>query len=495
MLIACTLDLAREQSLLPTRIIRILRDCHAAGYNAVGLYLEHRFEYASAPWAAAPGCITPAAVQTIQDAAREIGVRVIPFINTLGHLEGFLRTAAGAHLAEQHDGLTLQLCPSLPAARAFARNLVADCISAFSDPVIHLGGDEAHHLGACPRCKPIAERDGAWILYADHYADLCRVALDHDRRPALWADMLLKHPAAFERLPRETLLFNWHYDNDPAPTTRTLQDAGFEVVTCPSVHSYDSAWCFLDTTEANVDAHRAAHATLNTAGVCVTTWEFCYFSELFSVLPVLCAAGRRLAREESWEAAYSAIATDAERDAFCILGREIPAADPFLAPGTWRNLRRAVVYALDPFELSRRWRPSAGIRQRLLRLIQSARQNLPPEHPLHWPLALHETALEWTRLVERAESAFAAADHPAAVAALAEGAASFEQLRPRLRRIAEQGGSGADITRLARLIQRIWDVIGHIEQLAPNAPARPAFHVVTQPRYLPGSQAGWELAH
>ena len=85
-------DIAREQAPSEDRLREVLGRSKAAGYTAVGLYLEHRFAYPSAPWAAAQGCLTPDVVRRLRAEAVPTGLRVVPFLNTLGHMEGFIRS-------------------------------------------------------------------------------------------------------------------------------------------------------------------------------------------------------------------------------------------------------------------------------------------------------------------------------------------------------------------------------------------------------------------
>ena len=60
-----TYDLAREQA--PTLDnLRVLAELSLnAGYNALGLYMEHRFAYPSAPWVHGAGAVTPSAVRAM----------------------------------------------------------------------------------------------------------------------------------------------------------------------------------------------------------------------------------------------------------------------------------------------------------------------------------------------------------------------------------------------------------------------------------------------
>ncbi|MFQ5693292.1 MAG: hypothetical protein ACE5IM_09655, partial [Nitrospinota bacterium] len=58
-------DIAREQSPREDALAEALRRSGEAGYTAVGLYVEHRFAYPSALWAAAPGALLPDAVRRL----------------------------------------------------------------------------------------------------------------------------------------------------------------------------------------------------------------------------------------------------------------------------------------------------------------------------------------------------------------------------------------------------------------------------------------------
>ncbi|MEM4409374.1 MAG: hypothetical protein QXI19_11605, partial [Candidatus Caldarchaeum sp.] len=134
-------DIAREQNPHETFLTEILARSLNAGYNAIGLYMEHRFAYPSAPWAVGPGALTPQQVSHLQDEFRPKGLRIIPFLNTLGHMEGFIRAEGGQRFAEGEGEWSLQICPSRSEGREFARSLVMDAMKVFQDEWIHLGGD------------------------------------------------------------------------------------------------------------------------------------------------------------------------------------------------------------------------------------------------------------------------------------------------------------------------------------------------------------------
>ncbi|MBI3721379.1 MAG: hypothetical protein HY248_02405, partial [Fimbriimonas ginsengisoli] len=93
-----TYDLAREQAPTLDHLRRLCDLSLQSGYNALGLYLEHRFAYPSAPWAQGAGCLTPEMVRTLQEEFKDL--KLVPLVNLLGHFEGMLYTEHGKRYAE-----------------------------------------------------------------------------------------------------------------------------------------------------------------------------------------------------------------------------------------------------------------------------------------------------------------------------------------------------------------------------------------------------------
>jgi len=315
-----TYDLAREQSPTLDNVRSVAEMTLAAGYNALGLYMEHRFAYPSTPWAHGAGIVTPEMVRTLQEEFKEL--QLVPFLNLLGHMEGFLYTERARTLAEERFR-GLQACPSNAATVELANNLLSDALDIFSSPLIHIGGDETAQLGICARCREVggnapmrepgasidevadAVRTGGQVadqkarLYARHFAPLARRVIEAGRRPAIWGDMLLEHPKAAVAMPRETLVFDWQYFSGPETTARRLMGHGFEVVCCPTIQTYNAAWMHLEQSEENIRDHIRAALDLNAYGVCVTTWEQGLFGSYEALLPAIQAAGKMMQQVES----------------------------------------------------------------------------------------------------------------------------------------------------------------------------------------------------
>ncbi len=493
------MDVAREQS--PT--LDLLREVCArsldAGYNALGLYLEHRFAYPSAPWAADVGALKAKEIERLAKQFSPKGFRIIPFINTLGHMEGFIRAEGGQWLAEAPTARgSAQVCPSRKEVVTFVRGLVDDVIRTFDDAWIHLGGDEAHQLGQCPKCEKRVKKVGEGGLYGEYYRDLCEHVLEKGRTPCLWADMVLAHPEALKMLPKETVLFNWQYSDDPSPTTKKLLKAGFKVVNCPSVHTYDATWCHLPLTQQNIDDHVKAAKELKTEGVLVTSWEFSFLTNYASTLPLIYAAGLRMSGK-SWSAAIKKTGGKEYYDAAKALGEQIPKLSKFLRPGTWRPLREAFIMRDSPFYLWEEWRSEAvgKVGTEILKICDKLDEVLPPQDPLHWCVQLHRVAVDWVRLCDKAYQKYSKRDVRGCAELLEEGALRIATLGPGLRRIEEMGGSHADTLRLRRIVQRVKQVARRVlEQQRGTAKPKflPAFEVISHASFVPGDQAAWRAA-
>lgn len=507
--IGWSFDIARDQAPSLDLLGELVKRSAAAGCNALGLYLEHRFAYRSAPWAAGAGCVTPEMIRAVASQARQANLRIIPMLSTLGHMEGFIRAEGGQWLAEGGDAagmLSLQMCASRKECRDFARGLVRDAIDAFDDPWVHLGGDESRQLGNCPACAARVAAVGRGGLYGEYYGELCRWVLRQGRRPCLWGDMLLALPEALPHLPRETVIFDWQYDHAPAESARVFLDAGFDVVCCPALHTFDSGWCFLAATQRNIDEHAAAARSAAAAGgrgalgVCVTTWEFTFFSALESVLPVVLAAVRRLASGTTWDVALAAEGGPAYLACAKLLGDGIPAAARFLAPGTWRLLRDRLVMRGNPLQLWREWREEAcgpagdAVLALCDRLDALTAREGDPAATLRGPVQLHRSAVRFVRTVEVAAQHYRSRKWSEARQALQEAEAILAGLRPWLEGVAARGGSVSDVARLEQLCGHVQSVRRRIEALPNGGDARgyvPSFELIAQPGYVPGHQAGW----
>lgn len=305
-----TYDLAREQAPTLDHLRTFFDVTRAGGYNAIGLYLEHRFAYPSTPWAHGLGCVTPEMIGIL---LREYpDIQIIPFVNLLGHMEGFLYTENGSKYAEERFK-GLQADPTNPDLVRLAEAIIDDTLAIFPSSIIHIGGDETWQLGAGPGSQARVKEyeldpgvDGKARLYGDHFEPLARRITDAGRRPAVWGDMFFDHPTALELIPRDTIIFDWQYFRGPSESSRMFREKGYDVVYSPALHTYNATWLHLPQSEENVREHAVAAVKDEVYGVCVTTWECALFGNYETVLPAIRASGRMLQDVEQNADTYEA---------------------------------------------------------------------------------------------------------------------------------------------------------------------------------------------
>ena len=282
-----TYDIAREQCPDLQYLRKLCKLSLDNGYNALGLYLEHRFAYPSAPWAAGKGALTPDVIEAIQTEFPTL--QIVPFINLLGHFEGFIYTEQGAMLAkDKFRGM--QANPSDQDFQALCRKLIDDTIAIFRSNLIHIGGDETQQLGDGDEEKS--------KNYAEHFGPLAQYVIDKGRTPGVWGDMFFEHREALDAMPNGTIVFDWQYFRSPEHTSKLFRDKGFRTIFCPTIFTYNSIWCHLPQSERNVREHAEAAARLNAEGVCVTTWECGLFGNYNTILPCIEASGQILSNAE-----------------------------------------------------------------------------------------------------------------------------------------------------------------------------------------------------
>lgn len=497
-----TYDLAREQVPTFEHLRAFCSLTRESGYNAIGLYLEHRFAYPSTPWAHGTGAVTPETIRRLQDEFPDL--KIVPFINLRGHFEGLLYTEAGRGYAEERFN-GMQACPSKPELMELAKRIVADTVAAFDSDIVHIGGDETWQLGACEVCRTRVETyeemsgvDGKAQLYGEHFGALARAVVEAGRRPAVWGDMFLDHPTALEHMPKETLIFDWQYFKAPSESGKRFMDAGFEVVYCPSIQTYNAAWMHLPESERNIRDHVAAANADAAYGVCVTTWECGLFGNYETLLPAIRSAGRMLSGDGDggFVHAYLELGENAEEWAR-IMGTELQEAGGIFAySGRRSSLKCRLLLYSNPFLL---WRFHADelcgeVGERALEIMERAIA-FSPDAAYRGVSEFVKLSIEFVRFAEESHRLYALGLPGEATAALIPCRQVFENLV----KIAKAtnlriGGSLADVERCYVAQRHVETVIRRIKSYGDGSLGYlPSFETITHPKFMPHDQANWWL--
>lgn len=183
--------------------------------------------------------------------ARELGIEVVPEIQSLGHVQYI--TYAYPEIAEIDENKNISedernadprpsafyehcYCPSLPRSMEIIHDIFDEIVEVVQpERYVHIGHDEVYTVGGCPRCK---DKDPADI-FADHVKDLYNYAATKGYKIMMWSDMLqdpkirkyaVNTHRAIDKLPKDILMldFVWYFATDKDIEDKLLAH-GFEL--------------------------------------------------------------------------------------------------------------------------------------------------------------------------------------------------------------------------------------------------------------------------
>jgi len=224
----------------PIRALRGLAT-QAADLGLDTLVLEWEASYPFARHPLIPNCqaYTPAEVADFLAHCAGLGLEVIPLQQCFGHVEYILHHERYAALRESAKDFC-QVCPDCAdEAVPLFTELFAELAATHTSEFLHIGGDETYLLGHCPACRAKAERHGKSSLYVDYFKRVAAAVVKLGKRPVLWADMLLKHPAAAAEMPRECVFVDWNYgwESNHFGDLAKLRATGIEFWGAPGMRS------------------------------------------------------------------------------------------------------------------------------------------------------------------------------------------------------------------------------------------------------------------
>jgi hypothetical protein len=214
-------------------------DLRKKGINTLLVEWEASYPFREAPVVSNRYAYTRTEISDFTRYCAGIGLDVIPLQQSFGHVEYILRHQRFVQLREDERDFS-QVCPAQTELnRQLFTTLYRDLISTHPSQYIHIGCDETHLLGHCPRCQKMAADEGLSKLYFNHVKMLCDIVISLGKVPVLWADIALKYPEYIKLLPKQTVLVDWNYGwaVDRFGSHAALANSGYEVWGAPALRS------------------------------------------------------------------------------------------------------------------------------------------------------------------------------------------------------------------------------------------------------------------
>jgi hypothetical protein len=244
----------------PEQIERSIRLAALLKFNYAIIEPWGTYKSEKHPWRAWPNAnMTKAETKRLVKLGKELGITLIPQINTYGHAS-FSRGVSQKHSAldmnPEYEPLFepggWNWCLSNPETRRVLKELIAEIHDNFDcPPYFHLGFDEATKQ-SCPECIKHSNTK----LVADHLISLVDFLKSRGARAMVWHDMFLdkkdarwkgfvacgnKETAlALDKLPKDIIICDWQYSYGKMnevrkdwPTIAYFASKGFPVAGCP----------------------------------------------------------------------------------------------------------------------------------------------------------------------------------------------------------------------------------------------------------------------
>lgn len=223
--LGASFDLSRNAVLRPEALRRLLCWLALMGYNEAYLYTEDTYELPEYPFFGyMRGRCTEEELRGLDAWAAELGIELIPCIQTLGHLERFLHWESSAPLRDTPDVL---LAGDAGAYRLIDA-MLRQCRRCYRTRRIHLGMDEAMNLGLGRYLKKNGFQNSFDIMLA-HVRRVAGLARAHGFQPMMWSDMYFRcasptgdyygeelsiPPQIVQAAPADVELVYWDYYHD-----------------------------------------------------------------------------------------------------------------------------------------------------------------------------------------------------------------------------------------------------------------------------------------
>lgn len=216
------LDCSRNGTLSVDFIKEIIGICAAAGINQVYLYMEDVYDISEDRYFGAfRGKYTIQELKELDTYGMNLGVELIPAIQTLAHLHTYLRWPITKSLQDTEDILLV----GTKETEEFIRRLIHYASLPFSTKKIHVGMDEADLLGLGKYLRINGYRQRHKIM-KEHLDMVYHICKEKELQVLMWSDMFfrLKSPTGdyydlpedvefdeHDVLPEDLALVYWDY--------------------------------------------------------------------------------------------------------------------------------------------------------------------------------------------------------------------------------------------------------------------------------------------
>ena len=194
------LDCSRNAVMKPEQVVAYAKILKSFGYNMIQLYTEDTYEVDGEPYFGyMRGRYTQEELKYMVDECEQLGVEVVPCIQTLAHLnQMFCWPGVYAEINDTADILLIDE----PRTYELIENMFKSLRKCFKTEYAHIGMDEAHMVGLGKYLDKhgLANR---FELLTRHLEKVIAIAEKYGFKPMMWSDMFFRLANGGEYYPQE----------------------------------------------------------------------------------------------------------------------------------------------------------------------------------------------------------------------------------------------------------------------------------------------------
>ncbi len=181
-------DCSRNAVIKVDVLKKLIRHLAFLGYTAMGLYIEDTFEMENEEYFGyLRNRYTKEDLKEINNYGNLLGVEVIPYIQTLAHLNGMMRWGEYFDIVDCHDILLV----GNDKTYKLIDKIFATMSECFSTKRINIGMDEAHFLGRGNYLAQNGYKD-RYDVMKQHLELLTPIIEKYNFKPMMWSDMYFR---------------------------------------------------------------------------------------------------------------------------------------------------------------------------------------------------------------------------------------------------------------------------------------------------------------
>ena len=183
-------DVSRNGVMKPEAVKKYIDILATLGMNYLMLYTEDTYTIEGRPYFGyLRGRYTEAEIKDMQSYAEELGVELIPCIQTLAHMSQFLKWAEETWDIQDTEDI---LMADEEKTYEFIEEEISTCRKYFKSPRIHIGMDEAWMFGYGRYREKKGVTSDIFGLLKRHLARVIEICRKYNFEPMMWSDMFFR---------------------------------------------------------------------------------------------------------------------------------------------------------------------------------------------------------------------------------------------------------------------------------------------------------------